>query len=55
MHVALIDPSRVVIKLVSEMLLAGGHTVVAFTDSGKGLAHVEADPNVTCVLTSLEV
>lgn len=55
MHVALIDPSRVVIKLVSEMLVAGGHTVVTFTDSGKALAHVEADPAVTCVLTSLEV
>ena len=41
MHVALIDPSRVVLKIVTEMLTAGGHTVVAFTDSGKALAHVE--------------
>ena len=55
MHVALIDPSRVVLKIVTEMLTAGGHTVVAFTDSGKALAHVEADPTGTCVLTSLEV
>lgn len=55
MHVALIDPSRVVLKIVSEMLRAGGHTVVAFTDSGTALAHVETDPTVTCVLTSLEV
>lgn len=55
MHVALIDPSRVVLKIVSEMLRAGGHTVVAFSDSGAALAHVEADPTVTCVLTSLEV
>mgnify|MGYP002651950870 CR=1 FL=1 len=55
MHVALIDPSRVVLKIVSEMLIAGGHTAVAFTDSGQALAHVEADPTVACVLTSLEV
>ena len=37
------------------MLTAGGHTVVAFTDSDKALAHVEVDPTVACVLTSLEV
>lgn len=55
MHVALIDPSRVVLKIITEMLTAGGHTAVAFTDSAKALAHVEADPTVACVLTSLEV
>ena len=33
MHVALIDPSRVILKIVSEMLVAGRHSVVAFTDS----------------------
>ncbi len=37
------------------MLAVGGHGVVAFTDPGKALARGEADPAVTCVLTSLEV
>ena len=55
MHVALVDPSRVIRKTVSELLIAGGHTVVAFADSAAALAHVSADPSVTCVLTSLEV
>ncbi len=55
MHVALIDPSRVVLKIVGEMLAAGGHSVVTFADSAAALAHVEADLSVTCVLTSLEV
>lgn len=55
MHVALIDPSRVVLKIVAGMLEAGGHTVVAFSNSAAALAHVEADPSVACVLTSLEV
>ncbi|BCM87291.1 GGDEF domain-containing response regulator [Methylobacterium indicum] len=55
MHVALIDPSRVVLKIVTGMLEAGGHTVVAFSDSAAALAHVEADPSIACVLTSLEV
>ena len=55
MHVALIDPSRVIRRTVSGMLEAGGHSVVAFGDSTAALAHVEADPSVTCVLTSLEV
>ncbi|KMO16777.1 hypothetical protein NS228_00415 [Methylobacterium indicum] len=55
MHVALIDPSRVVLKIVTGMLEAGGHTVVAFSDSAAALAHVEADPSIACILTSLEV
>lgn len=55
MHVARIDPSRTILKIVSQMLQAGGHTVLAFTDSGAALAHVEAAPAVACVLTSLEV
>ncbi|OAS18813.1 GGDEF domain-containing response regulator [Methylobacterium platani] len=55
MHIALIDPSRVIRKTVSDMLVAGGHTVIAFADSAAALAHVSAEPSVTCVLTSLEV
>ncbi|MDE4914127.1 diguanylate cyclase [Methylobacterium sp. 092160098-2] len=55
MHVALVDPSRVVRRSVSEMLVAGGHSVVAFEDSAAALAHVSADPTVDCLLTSLEV
>lgn len=43
------------LEIVSEMLTVGGHGVVAFTDPGRALAHGEADPAVTCVLTSLEV
>lgn len=54
MHVALIDPSRVIRKTVTDMLTEGGHTVVSFADSAAALAHISADPNVTCVLTSLE-
>ena len=37
MHVALVDPSRVIRKTVSELLIAGGHTVVAFADSAAAL------------------
>ncbi|KMO43231.1 hypothetical protein VQ03_09060 [Methylobacterium tarhaniae] len=55
MHVALIDPSRVIRRTVSELLEAGGHTVIGFGESDAALAHVAADPSVTCVLTSLEV
>ncbi|MET3414972.1 diguanylate cyclase [Methylobacterium sp. 1030] len=42
-------------KTVSRMLAEAGHTVVPFEDSAAALAHVGADPSVTCVLTSLEV
>jgi diguanylate cyclase (GGDEF)-like protein len=55
MHVVLVDTSRVVRRSVTEMLEAGGHTVVAFGNSQDALDHVTADEAVTCVLTSLEV
>jgi diguanylate cyclase (GGDEF)-like protein len=55
MHVVLVDSSRVVRRSVTEMLEAGGHTVVSFGNSQEALDHVTADASVTCVLTSLEV
>lgn len=55
MHIVLVDPSGVIRKTISGMLVSAGHTVVAFSDSAAALAHVGADPSVTCVLTSLEV
>jgi hypothetical protein len=49
-HVALIDPSRVVLKIVAGMLEAGGHTVVAVVararhhQDGEGAALVDQRP-----------
>lgn len=55
MHVALVDPSRVIRRTVSDMLVAGGHSVTAFGDSAAALEYVSGNVAVTCVLTSLEV
>lgn len=55
MHIVLVDPSGIIRKTISGMLVSAGHTVLAFSDSAAALAHVGADPSVTCVLTSLEV
>lgn len=55
MHIALVDPSRVVQKSVSALLETGGHTVDAFANSEQALAFVTQRDSVSAVITSLEV
>ncbi|TNC14367.1 diguanylate cyclase [Methylobacterium terricola] len=55
MRVVLVEPGSVLRKAVARLVEEGGHRVDAFSDSEQALAHVAAQEDVACVLTSLEV
>jgi len=55
MHIALVDSSRVVLKIITDQLEPRGHTVSTFTDSAAALAYVTETASVRVLITSLEV
>lgn len=55
MHIVLVDSSRVILRTVTESLVAGGHRVESFTDSEAARTFVKEHAEVTCVITGLEV
>ena len=55
MHVALVDPSRTVLKYVTGLLHARQHEVTPFTDGGDALAFLQANRAVSAVITSAEL
>lgn len=55
MHIAIVDSSRVVLKLIAEMLEPRGHALAPFTDSAEALDFIASHPSVTALITSLEV
>jgi two-component system, cell cycle response regulator len=54
MHAIVVDPSRVVLKIITQ-LLANHGTVSGFVDSDTALRFIKADPTVDVLITSLEV
>jgi two-component system cell cycle response regulator len=55
MHAVVVDPSRVVLKLVTQMLGERGDRATEFTDSDAALRAVREDPSVDILISSLEV
>jgi two-component system cell cycle response regulator len=55
MHAVVVDPSRVVLKLVTKMLGERGDRATEFTDSDAALRAVREDMSVDILITSLEV
>ncbi|GEP00187.1 GGDEF domain-containing response regulator [Methylobacterium haplocladii] len=55
MHIAIVDSSRVVLKLVAGLLEPRGHVIEPFTDSAQALDYISAHPSITALITSLEV
>jgi two-component system, cell cycle response regulator len=55
MHVAVVDPSRVVLKMVGDMIGQRGDTVSDFLDSASALRSIQNDPDIDVLITSLEV
>ncbi len=55
MHIAIVDSSRVVLKLVAELLEPRGHVIEPFTNSAEALDYIAAHPSITALITSLEV
>jgi len=54
MRVILVDPSRTTAKIVSRLLEARGHEVLAFADGREALACAKADHEVGALITSTE-
>lgn len=55
MHIAIVDSSRVVLKLVAGLLEPRGHVLELFTDSSAALDYIASHPSITALITSLEV
>ena len=55
MHVALVDPSRTVLKYVSGLLHARQHEVTPFTDGRDALEFLQENGTVSAVITSAEL
>src|SRR3954470_19800066 len=55
MHVALVDPSRTVIKLVSRILEAASHQVAPFVDPRQALERIRTDHTIDALITSAEL
>jgi diguanylate cyclase (GGDEF)-like protein len=55
MHVIVVDPSRTVLKAISQLLASDGHEVRTFVDGPEALAHLKSDPGVDALITSAEL
>jgi diguanylate cyclase (GGDEF)-like protein len=55
MHVALVDSSRTVLKIVKNLLEAREHQVRTFTEGHAALEHIRSDPTVEALITSAEL
>jgi len=55
MHIVVVDPSRVALKVISSVLASRGHIVSCFTDSQHALDFVSTHEEVNGLITSLEV
>ena len=54
MRVVLVDPSRAVQRVMTQLIEEGGHDVVAFADGLKALDHVAQDGHVRALITSTQ-
>ena len=55
MRIVLVEPGLTLRKIVARLVADAGHAVDPFSDSAQALAHVAAQEDVACVITSLEV
>lgn len=55
MRIAVVDPSRTVLKLVTQLLEAREHSVRAFTDGREALDQITSDHDVDALITSMEL
>ena len=55
MHIALVDSSRVALRIIKRMLEAGGHSVAAFSDGQEAHTYLGSEPRVDVLLTGLEL
>ncbi len=55
MRIVVVDPSRTILKLVTQLLEAGHHEVRPFTEGHEALDYVRSDPDVDALITSVEL
>jgi diguanylate cyclase (GGDEF)-like protein len=55
MRIVLADPSRVGLKVMTRLIEARGHEVLAFTDGAQALARLAGDSDVDVLMTSFEL
>jgi diguanylate cyclase (GGDEF)-like protein len=55
MRIALVDQSRTIVRIVTELLEADGHQVDGFTDGRKALAFLETDSDIGALITSVQL
>src|SRR4051812_35943026 len=54
MRIVLVDPSRAVQRVMTQLIEEGDHEVVAFADGLKALACIKEDENVRALITSTQ-
>jgi diguanylate cyclase (GGDEF)-like protein len=54
MRIVLVDPSRAVQRIMAQLIEAGGHDVVAFSDGLEALSHITRDNDVRAMITSTQ-
>ncbi len=55
MRIAVVDPSRTILKAVSQLLESDGHAVSVFVDGEEALDFVKANSDVSALITSAEL
>ena len=55
MRIALVEPSRTVRRIVSEMMQAWDHDVSLFSDAGEALSFLRSNVDVRALITSAEL
>lgn len=55
MQIAVVDPSRTVLKIVSQLLESAGHRAHPFTDGRPALDRLRSDQEIDALITSLEL
>lgn len=55
MRIAVVDPSRTILKAVSRLLKDDGHVVDAFTDGSEALAFIKSEIEVSALITSAQL
>ncbi len=55
MHIVVVDPSRTVLKAVSQILESDGHVVTTFAEGPSALDFIKSNPDVSVLITSGEL
>ncbi len=55
MRIVVVDPSRTVLKIVTQLLEAGRHEARPFTDGFEALKYIKSDSEVDALITSVEL